>query len=303
MFEAALNLILKLFMPKLCKRGKDAAKKVFKVYPSAYANGYAAQVCLGKKPGLNGKYEIDPEYASHKEVDTGLARWFKEKWVNVCEKDSRGKHPPCGRKNANLSPRSYPYCRPSVRVTKETPKTVGELTKTEIKRRCSKKRRSPVPSRVNADSTNGSSRSVSGSLAKSKKVIKTNKNKEMPWVPVDLAKKFENYAKERGVSKVARGEIASSQSDLGFFEVYKSNGGNYKRLEHIPIKQHSGQNWRQRRNNFCERHSAQMRKNSRPSVEETGKYKGLPTRQETGMIMWACSHLSNSELRKMAKKL
>jgi hypothetical protein len=40
---------------KLCARGKAAAKSKFDVYPSAYANGYAVQVCKGKKPGLDGK--------------------------------------------------------------------------------------------------------------------------------------------------------------------------------------------------------------------------------------------------------
>jgi len=32
---------------KLCARGKAAAKSKFDVYPSAYANGYAVQVCKG----------------------------------------------------------------------------------------------------------------------------------------------------------------------------------------------------------------------------------------------------------------
>ena len=40
---------------KLCARGKAAAKSKFDVYPSAYANGYAVQVCKGTKPGLDGK--------------------------------------------------------------------------------------------------------------------------------------------------------------------------------------------------------------------------------------------------------
>ena len=33
---------------KLCPKGKAAAKRKFDVYPSAYANGYAVQVCQGK---------------------------------------------------------------------------------------------------------------------------------------------------------------------------------------------------------------------------------------------------------------
>ena len=35
-------------MAKLCPRGKAAAKRKFKVYPSAYANMYASAVCSCK---------------------------------------------------------------------------------------------------------------------------------------------------------------------------------------------------------------------------------------------------------------
>ena len=47
---------------KLCSRGKSAAKSKFKVYPSAYANGYAVQVCKGKMPGLDGKKRCSAPY-------------------------------------------------------------------------------------------------------------------------------------------------------------------------------------------------------------------------------------------------
>ena len=47
---------------KLCVRGKSAAKSKFKVYPSAYANGYAVQVCKGKMPGLDGKKHCSGAY-------------------------------------------------------------------------------------------------------------------------------------------------------------------------------------------------------------------------------------------------
>lgn len=47
---------------KLCSRGKSAAKSKFKVYPSAYANGYAVQVCKGRMPGLDGKKKCSPPY-------------------------------------------------------------------------------------------------------------------------------------------------------------------------------------------------------------------------------------------------
>ena len=47
---------------KLCARGKSAAKAKFDVYPSAYANGYAVQVCKGKVKGLDGKKRCSPPY-------------------------------------------------------------------------------------------------------------------------------------------------------------------------------------------------------------------------------------------------
>ena len=47
---------------KLCARGKSAAKAKFKVYPSAYANGYAVQVCKGRMPGADGKRKCSSPY-------------------------------------------------------------------------------------------------------------------------------------------------------------------------------------------------------------------------------------------------
>jgi len=50
----------------LCARGKNAAKAKYDVYPSAYANGYAVQVCKGKMPGLNGEKKCSGKYCSGK---------------------------------------------------------------------------------------------------------------------------------------------------------------------------------------------------------------------------------------------
>jgi len=47
---------------KLCARGKAAAQSKFDVYPSAYANGYAVQVCKGKQPGNDGKKKCSGVY-------------------------------------------------------------------------------------------------------------------------------------------------------------------------------------------------------------------------------------------------
>ena len=47
---------------KLCARGKAAAKAKFEVYPSAYSNGFAVQVCKGKIKGLDGKKRCSGAY-------------------------------------------------------------------------------------------------------------------------------------------------------------------------------------------------------------------------------------------------
>jgi hypothetical protein len=46
----------------LCARGKAAAKAKFKVYPSAYSNGFAVQVCKGRFKGLDGQKKCSGSY-------------------------------------------------------------------------------------------------------------------------------------------------------------------------------------------------------------------------------------------------
>lgn len=53
----------------------------------------------------------------------GLKRWFAEKWV-----DQKGNE--CG--SGKL--KTVPKCRPSKRITSDTPKTWGELTPAQKKR-------------------------------------------------------------------------------------------------------------------------------------------------------------------------
>jgi hypothetical protein len=65
---------------------------------------------------------------------TGLSRWFKEKWVNVCKKEGNN-YAKCGK-----SGKKYPYCRPSVRITSKTPKTVREIGKKKLAKICKRKK-------------------------------------------------------------------------------------------------------------------------------------------------------------------
>ena len=47
---------------KLCARGIASAKAKYDVYPSAYSNGHAVQVCKGKIKGLDGKKHCSGAY-------------------------------------------------------------------------------------------------------------------------------------------------------------------------------------------------------------------------------------------------
>ena len=66
-----------------------------------------------------------------------LKRWFKEDWKDV----STGKA--CGRGKGEK--RGTPYCRPSKRISSKTPKTSGEMTKTEKSKRVAQKKRLGQP--------------------------------------------------------------------------------------------------------------------------------------------------------------
>jgi len=66
-----------------------------------------------------------------------LKRWFKEDWKDV------GKGKPCGRKKGEK--RGTPYCRPSKKISKKTPKTASEMTTTEKRSRIAQKKRLGQP--------------------------------------------------------------------------------------------------------------------------------------------------------------
>jgi len=63
-------------MTKLCPRGKAAAKRKFKVYPSAYANAYASKICAGKAKDPSGVKRKD--WGPKKKKDGGEINYGKQ---------------------------------------------------------------------------------------------------------------------------------------------------------------------------------------------------------------------------------
>lgn len=88
--------------PKLYSEAKALADKIYSK-PSAYKSGYIVK----KYKEMGGTYSGD-------KPNTGLTRWYSEKWVDVGNK-------------------SYPVFRPTKRITKDTPLTVSEISPSNLK--------------------------------------------------------------------------------------------------------------------------------------------------------------------------
>jgi|SRR6056300_861241 cobalamin biosynthesis protein CobT len=69
-------------MTKLCARGKAAAKRKFKVYPSAYANAYASKICAGKIKDPSGTKRKDwgPKKASKGTLANIVSAAYRDKY-------------------------------------------------------------------------------------------------------------------------------------------------------------------------------------------------------------------------------
>jgi len=89
---------------------KHNADMVYKK-PSAYKSGYIVK----KYKELGGRYADDNNEKS-------LARWFKEKWVDVGHQQ-------------------YPVYRPTIRINKHTPLTINEINKSNLKSQIKRKQK------------------------------------------------------------------------------------------------------------------------------------------------------------------
>ena len=159
----------------LYEKVKNEAKKRFEVWPSAYGSGWLVREYKKrggryrnlsrskgkssriKKSNLKSKRRNSRKSVRksnrksnrkskrrskrrsvRKSTKRGLTRWFDEEWIDVCKLP---KKVPCGRGESRR--KNYPYCRPSRRINSKTPVLAQTLSKSEIKRRCSRKRRNP----------------------------------------------------------------------------------------------------------------------------------------------------------------
>ena len=97
--------------PSLYKKAKKIADETYKKN-SAYKNMFLVKTYKD----LGGEY-------SGKKTDKGVARWNKEKWIQVKPFLEEGKKIACGFGDGGKG------CRPSKRIDKDTPTTIQELIK------------------------------------------------------------------------------------------------------------------------------------------------------------------------------
>lgn len=116
---------------KLYERVKKMADKKFQSKTGIYKSSWI----VSEYKKLGGKY------IGLKPKKSGLKRWYKEKWVDLNRpiKNSSGQisgYKPCGRpgilKKSRDSKEKYPLCRPTKRVTFQTPRTISEISKRDI---------------------------------------------------------------------------------------------------------------------------------------------------------------------------
>jgi len=146
---------------------EDIKKEIYKKYPehSAYRSGHLVKE-YKKKYAEKHKGESSP-YIGKKTKKKGLSRWFEEEWKN-----QRGK---TGYKYKN------DVYRPTIRVTKDTPSLMAELTEAEIKRARREKYRT------------GRVRRFDKSFTVKKRGGKTRMSKVLPERMRDGTLHFEDY--------------------------------------------------------------------------------------------------------------
>lgn len=120
--------------PQLWMQAKNQAKQRFSVYPSAYANGWAAKWYKERGGGWKEAEEADT-------LQKDLRTWFQEDWVDISkpirENGTIVGYEACGRDEATSEHGGYPKCLPKAKAMK--------LTEEERQRLIQRKRRAGEP--------------------------------------------------------------------------------------------------------------------------------------------------------------
>jgi hypothetical protein len=102
-------------------------KKLYATVKSEADEKFLAKTSIYKSSWIIREYKKRGGlFEDPKKSNQGLTRWFKEKWTDINRPGQ-----PCGRAKATLDDK-YPLCRPTIRVTKQTPKLLEDISKKDI---------------------------------------------------------------------------------------------------------------------------------------------------------------------------
>lgn len=119
-------------------------------------------------------------------------------------------------------------------------------------------------------------------LHKKKICYKEANKKDCPVIDYETGKIFKKYAELRGIHK----------KNFYFWNIFEKNNGNINDKEIWDL-----------RNKYCSKIINYMREHGLPSIETTGKYKGLPTKLELRLMLTLSTNLSKNEINDMIIKL
>jgi len=162
-------------MTKLCARGKAAAKRKFKVYPSAYANAYASKICAGKIKDPSGKKRKD---WGPKKASKGLAI-------------TAGAQSGLGRIQKSRMAMKKARVGAFIKAGKELLKKRGKGPKKGTTADYGKEQKTPITKDVNVDKKGGSSLSGTEMQVKDKKakfVLDRHFGKDIKSIPITKGK-------------------------------------------------------------------------------------------------------------------
>ena len=117
--------------PVLYAKVKAEANRIYMTH-SAYKSGWIVKT-YKERGGLYAP-TVEKTNKNTNVKNTGLTRWFKEKWVDITRplpstsKNGTTKYATCGRKETSTGRGTYPLCRPSKQINVLSPKTPDELT-------------------------------------------------------------------------------------------------------------------------------------------------------------------------------
>ena len=124
--------------PKLYLKIKAKIKKDVKAKKRRWG-AYDSGRLVREYKQAGGKYSGTKTQNKQSTKSSNLDRWYREKWIDACAWPKRKS---CGRTKASIKSK-VTYCRPSKVIDSNTQKTVQELTKAQIKKRCAKKSKNP----------------------------------------------------------------------------------------------------------------------------------------------------------------